>query len=101
MIDTRTARGGIEYYDAYLPDNDSRFVFSFVRSAMDVGAAAANYVELLGAERTPHGWRARLRDGETGAETVLLDVSIVFFGRTLSGDEVQSAPLRKTVQFGR
>lgn len=40
-------------------------------------------------------------DSETGADSVLLDVSIVFFGRTLSGDEVQSAPLRKTVQFGR
>jgi hypothetical protein len=40
-------------------------------------------------------------DQETGAESILLDVSIVFFGRTLSGDEVQSAPLRKTVQFGR
>ena len=40
-------------------------------------------------------------DKETGAEFTLLNVSIVFFGRTLSGDEVQSAPLRKTVQFGR
>lgn len=40
-------------------------------------------------------------DSETGDDTILLDVSIVFFGRTLSGDEVQSAPLRKTVQFGR
>lgn len=40
-------------------------------------------------------------DQETGAESILLDVSIVFFGRTLSGDEVQSTPLRKTVQFGR
>ena len=40
-------------------------------------------------------------DSETGAQSILLDVSIVFHGRTLSGDEVQSAPLRKTVQFGR
>ena len=40
-------------------------------------------------------------DKETGADSILLDVSIVFFGRTLSGDEVQSAPLRKTVQFSR
>jgi len=40
-------------------------------------------------------------DQETGADSILLDVSIVFFGRTLSGDEVLSAPLRKTVQFGR
>ena len=38
-------------------------------------------------------------DSETGADSILLDVSIVFFGRTLSGDEVQSAPLRQIVQF--
>lgn len=62
VIDTTDVRGGIEYYDAYLPDNDSRFVFSFVRSAMDVGATAANYVELVNAERTDIGWRATLRD---------------------------------------
>lgn len=62
VVDTTDVRGGIEYYDAYLKDNDSRFVFSFVRSAMDVGAAAANYVELVDAERTPNGWRAALRD---------------------------------------
>jgi len=62
VIDTRNVRGGIEYYDAYLPDNDSRFVFSFVRSAMDVGATAANYVELIDAVRTDAGWRATLRD---------------------------------------
>jgi hypothetical protein len=40
-------------------------------------------------------------DEETGSQTILIDVSIVFFGRTLSGGEVQSAPLRKTVQFER
>ena len=62
VIDTTNVRGGIEYCDAYLKDNDSRFVFSFVRSAMDVGATAANYVELIEAERTPGGWRATLRD---------------------------------------
>ena len=62
VIDTTNVRGGIEYYDAYLPDNDSRFVFSFVRSAMDVGATAANYVELVDAERTDNGWTATLRD---------------------------------------
>ncbi len=50
IIDVSDVRGGIEYYDAVLTDNDSRFVFSFVRSAMDVGATAANYVELTGAD---------------------------------------------------
>jgi alpha-glycerophosphate oxidase/glycerol-3-phosphate dehydrogenase len=68
IINTTNARGGVEYYDAYLTDNDSRFVFGFIRSAMDVGAKAANYVELLGAERTGTGWRANLRDLETGSD---------------------------------
>ena len=57
VIDTTTAVGGIQYQDAYLVDNDSRFVFSFVRSAIEAGAAAANYVELVGARsrRRPLG----------------------------------------------
>ena len=68
IIDTTDVRGGIEYYDAYLKDNDSRFVFSFVRSAMDVGATAAIYVELVSAERNDVGCRAKLRDVDSGRE---------------------------------
>ena len=62
MVNTEGVVGGIEYYDAYLPDNDSRFVFSFVRSAIDVGATAANYVEVVGAERQDERWQVTLRD---------------------------------------
>ena len=36
-IDTSRALGGIEYYDGILVDNDARFVFSFVRAAIDAG----------------------------------------------------------------
>ena len=61
-IDTTTVRGGIQYQDAYLIDNDSRFVFSFVRSAIEAGAAAANYVELVSAERVGDRWVVRLRN---------------------------------------
>lgn len=67
-IDTASVRGGIQYQDAYLIDNDSRFVFSFVRSAVDAGAAVANYVEMVSAERTGDRWVARLRDVDTGEE---------------------------------
>lgn len=67
-IDVTDVRGAIEYRDAYLVDNDSRFVFSFVRSALEAGAAAANYVELLAAERRGDRWVARLRDTDSGAE---------------------------------
>ncbi len=67
-IDTTTVRGGIQYQDAYLIDNDSRFVFSFVRSAIDAGAAVANYVELVSAERCDDRWVVRLRDVDGGEE---------------------------------
>ncbi|MEA2009330.1 MAG: glycerol-3-phosphate dehydrogenase/oxidase [Actinomycetota bacterium] len=68
MVDTDGVVGGIEYYDAYLPDNDSRFVFSFVRSALDVGATAANYVEVIGAERRDGRWQVTLQDVDAGGE---------------------------------
>ena len=68
VIDTTSVRGGIEYRDAYLKDNDARFVFSFVRSAIEAGATVANYVELVSAEHSDGRWRLNLRDGETGAE---------------------------------
>lgn len=66
VIDTVNVRGGVEYRDAYLVDNDSRFVFSFVRSAVESGATAANYVELVSAERKGNRWVAQLRDVDSG-----------------------------------
>jgi glycerol-3-phosphate dehydrogenase len=65
-IDTSTVQGAIQYQDAYLVDNDSRFVFSFVRSAIEAGAAAANYVELVSAQPSGDRWVCRLRDTDSG-----------------------------------
>ncbi|MEO6569962.1 MAG: FAD-dependent oxidoreductase [Ilumatobacteraceae bacterium] len=65
-IDTTAVRGGIQYQDAYLIDNDSRFVFSFVRSSIEAGAAVANYVELVSATRADGRWNAVLRDVDGG-----------------------------------
>jgi glycerol-3-phosphate dehydrogenase len=71
VVDLRGADGGFEYSDAYLYDNDARFVWNFVRAAIDHGASAANYVESLGAERGDDGlWSLRLRDRMTGREWV-------------------------------
>jgi glycerol-3-phosphate dehydrogenase len=66
VIDTRDAIAAIEYSDAFLHDNDARFVFNFVRSAMDRGCAAANYVESLGARRENGLWTAQLEDRVSG-----------------------------------
>jgi len=76
-IDTTTVAGGIEYRDGILIDNDARFVFSFVRSAIEAGAAAANYVELVSAVRDGDRWIARLRDVDTGEEFITTARSIV------------------------
>ena len=62
IIDTRDCGGGIEYSDAYLHDNDARFTFNFVRSAMTSGCIAANYVESLGGRRIDGVWTLRARD---------------------------------------
>ncbi len=77
VIDTTTVRGGIEYRDAYLKDNDARFVFSFVRSAIEAGAAVANYVELVSAERSDGRWRVELRDLESGEQLATTARTIV------------------------
>ncbi|MCH9816116.1 MAG: FAD-dependent oxidoreductase [Actinomycetia bacterium] len=71
IVNTDGVGGAIEYSDAYIVDNDSRFVFSFVRSALNVGATCVNYVELVSAERSSGEgqqglWHATLRDTHTG-----------------------------------
>jgi len=68
VIDTSDALGGIEYSDAYLVDNDARFVFGFVRSALNVGAVAVNYMEMVSAERSGDMWEAQLRDTDEGED---------------------------------
>jgi glycerol-3-phosphate dehydrogenase len=60
--------GGFEYSDAFLHDNDARFVWSFVRSALDRGCIAANYVESLGSARQGDEWITRARDVVAGRE---------------------------------
>ena len=69
VVNTGNYYGGFEYSDAYLHDNDSRFVFQFIRSAMDRGCIAANYVESLGARRDGNIWVTRVRDAIDGSES--------------------------------
>lgn len=66
VIATGNFYGGFEYSDAYLHDNDSRFVFQFVRTAMDRGCIAANYLESLGASREQDCWLTQARDVLSG-----------------------------------
>lgn len=66
VINTDNAEGGFEYSDAYLYDNDARFVFNFIRSSMNYGCVAANYVESQGAIRENGIWTISARDTISG-----------------------------------
>ncbi|MFL0810471.1 MAG: glycerol-3-phosphate dehydrogenase/oxidase [Agarilytica sp.] len=70
IIDTSHAVGGVEYSDAYLFDNDARFVFNFIRGAMDKGCIAINYLNAIKVERVSEGddayWNLSLRDEISG-----------------------------------
>lgn len=61
-ISLEAAQGGFEYSDCYLHDNDTRFVFSFVRTAMDYGAVAANYVSATAANFQDGRWQVTVSD---------------------------------------
>ncbi len=65
VLDLSASDGGFEYSDAYLHDNDARFVWGFIRRALDRGCAGANYVEVTGATREGGVWRVSARDVET------------------------------------
>jgi len=58
-----TGRAAVRYFDGQLPDNDSRFVFDFVRWAKRLGADTRNYTELIGANFDGN-WRLTLRDAD-------------------------------------
>lgn len=67
IVNTTTADAAIEYADGYLKDNDARFVWMFIRSALDLGAAAVNYVTVTGARQDAGGgWTVDLREETTG-----------------------------------
>jgi len=69
VVDASKGPGGIEYSDAYLVDNDARFVFGFIRGALDYGGIIANYVRSLGSSREPGGtWHTRATDLTSGRE---------------------------------
>ena len=71
IVDAARSDGGVEYSDAYLHDNDARFVWNFVRRAIDYGCVATNYVESLGSRREGDEWITRVRDRIGGGETVV------------------------------
>ena len=66
VVDVSNVQGGFEYSDSYLHDNDARFVFNFIRSALNYGCIIANYVESLGSKREGEMWVTTAQNVLTG-----------------------------------
>lgn len=66
VINVENSQGGFEYSDAFLYDNDARFVFNFVRSAMDNGAIVSNYVGAKHTKLQEGGWQTEAVDVISG-----------------------------------
>lgn len=77
IIDVSDAQGGLEYSDAFLYDNDARFVFNFIRSAMDNGAIIANYVGALNSERSDDKWLTSAKDEQSGKSFTIKSKCII------------------------
>ena len=72
ILNLEGSDGGFEYSDAYLHDNDARFVWNFVRSSLDHGCIAANYVEATSLRRGDDGlWVVSARDVAGDKEFVI------------------------------
>ena len=76
-INITNAQGGFEYSDAFLHDNDARFVFNFVRSSMDNGAIVTNYVGALGSEKVDGIWQTQAIDEQSGRVFTIQSKAII------------------------
>jgi glycerol-3-phosphate dehydrogenase len=77
VIDTNNAQGGFEYSDAFLHDNDARFVFNFIRGAMDNGAVVTNYVSAQAAQFTDNIWHVAAKDEISGEPIAIKAKSVI------------------------
>jgi alpha-glycerophosphate oxidase/glycerol-3-phosphate dehydrogenase len=81
VIDVSNAQGGFEYSDAFLHDNDARFVFNFIRNSMDNGAVIANYVNAENSQKVGQGsarkWHTQAKDKISGETFTITSKAIV------------------------
>ncbi len=62
ILNTEISNGGFEYSDAVLEESDSRFVFDFIKSAIDKGAHVANYIRAQSSKFQNNIWSTEVND---------------------------------------
>lgn len=95
-----TGRKAVKYFDAELPDNDSRFVFDFVRQARLKGADTRNYTEVVSAELNDE-WKLSLKSS-SGTSDVLAKTVINAAGPFASNvSEMLDAKTKASLVFSK
>lgn len=62
LLNLDAAKGAIQYNDAILLDNDSRFVYELIKTARTNGAHVINYCEMNSAQKSENGWLVTVTD---------------------------------------
>ncbi len=62
LLNLSSVKGAIQYNDAILLDNDSRFVFEFIKTAEQHGAITLNYFKVESARKNDAGWQINATD---------------------------------------
>jgi len=95
-----TGRKAVKYFDAELPDNDSRFVFDFVRQARLKGADTRNYTEVVSADLNDE-WKLSLKSS-SGTSDVLAKTVINAAGPFASNvSEMLDAKTKASLVFSK
>jgi glycerol-3-phosphate dehydrogenase len=89
------AQAGFEYSDAFLKDNDSRFVFNFITAAAKKSAIVANYVESVNAVRENGLWVIEAKDTTTN-ETFIIKAKTLINACGPLVDQVNKDSKQKT-----
>ncbi len=89
------AQAGFEYSDAFLKDNDSRFVFNFITAAAKKSALVANYVESVKAVRENNQWVIDAKDNTTD-ETFTIKAKTLINACGPMVDQVNKSTKQKT-----
>jgi glycerol-3-phosphate dehydrogenase len=81
VVRAEIMKGGVEYSDGILLENDARFVWRLVQRAGDEGAVTANYAESLGSVRAADGvWTTQVRDQVSGRRLTVRSRTLVNAG---------------------
>jgi len=94
-------RNAVQYFDAHLPDNDSRFVYDFIKKAKQKSTRALNYTELVGARRTSGVWHLDFESQNESFSATALAVVNAAGPFSESVAELFAAPTKAKLAFSK